>query len=688
MQQLADRFETGYQHLRRALARALGHAAPVPSSSSGRKPERPFKWIQEELGGVPEVFPAIVLGWLMLVRSGLDSRERAAIVTAAGGSLDVSLIREKLISSWEDDDLAERDGQSMFPRAYVAQLEEDDRTWLDCEEGGPIASSFAAGREHQEPREEEPDQTEANDEDIEAYLVEQYEEAEALAAIHAAQRTLRQVREARADSRLSRGFYRGGRPGGKGAGRGFPAGPCRPMPPQCGARGQMLPPSKGRKKCAKCGGARWAQDCQDRRGPRLTPGATGPPEASAKVANCRKELKFNLVASLVAEQKSGDSKCEAMFADQVIQGIVDLGCADAMGGERALDIVARMNMEKYGDARLREANLDYQPVYGFGNGGKERAYGQVKFGIAGGGMEGDIAIDGFAKDVPILVSKKVLKKLGAVVDCDTGVAVFVKLAPGIPAQLEESPDGGRCYMSLVGDLLEQSVQDLAELQNFKTICNHLSEWSRASAAACQGSDVGADERAERAVDGRAMRWGSLVREAVQLACIGAASRSCPPYSRAWSVDELKQIPKDNMFPKAETAAQIEMKGLDSMKKAQLLAKATQVGAHATPGVTYPSLKLSIRKAILQRHAPEPTDYMGFGKHGALTYQQVLSQHPTCATWCKTEVNAGSSWEMARFVSWLNEQEVVRARTMDVIMEDQLEEQEKLEAAAQEENNTN
>ena len=104
MQQWTDRFETGYQYLRRALARALGHVVPIPSSSSGRKPERPFRWFQverewpndeelewkweytdglpddktemsrqwsvaspdeeaeEELGGMPEVFPSIVLG--------------------------------------------------------------------------------------------------------------------------------------------------------------------------------------------------------------------------------------------------------------------------------------------------------------------------------------------------------------------------------------------------------------------------------------------------------------------------------------------------------------------------------------------------------------------------------------------------------------------------------------------------
>ncbi|CAK0870312.1 unnamed protein product [Prorocentrum cordatum] len=835
MQQWTDRFETGYQYLRRALARALGHTVPVQVASPWRRSERPYRWIEverdgpfegsewtweytdglpddekeeshhwsaadqdadaeEELGDMPEVFPSLVLGWLMLVRSGLDSRERAAIImTATGGSLEVNITREKLISSWEDDDLAERDGHSRFPKAYTAQLGENDRTWLDGDDG-PDASSFAADVENCEWQEEDPGQEEANDDDIETYLAAQQEEAEALAAIHTAQRTFRQAREAQADSRLSRGFYRGG--------------------------------------------------------------AAGTPEASAKVAECRKELKFNLVASLVAEQEPQDLKCEAMFADQAIRkgkGIVDLGCTDAMGGERALDTVARKNMEKYGDARLLHVNLDYRPVYSFGNGEKERAYGQ-----------GDIAINGFSKDVPILVSKKVLKKLGAVVDCETGVAVFVKLAPDIPVQLEESPDGGHYYMSLVDDLLEQRVRDQNQLRNFKTICENMREWDRKPVAAvCQGPDSSSDVRAEqlerymhpsqldhssiqqvraevshvirvasqlmaefiatvghslrwvpqlkivsfavfilslswaphqvsepqflaefrcrlklvpqwenqraqlhfhgrsgssqassfestatdsiqppavpdppdlpylrpKAVDvSKGMRWGNLIRGAVQLTCARIAC-SCNaatsdanaevlqllqelglPRSPAWGVGELKQVLKEHVFPKDETPAQVAMKGLSSMKKSQLLAKAEEVGAHVTQGMANPSLKLSIRKAILMKHTPGPTDYMGFGKHGAVTYQQVQSQCPSYASWCQKEANKESSWELARFVSWLNEQENIdekaevtrdpmevpkepvkarggarssRRRTVDAIMEDEIEEQEKLEAAIKE-----
>eukprot|EP00959_Pyramimonas_sp_CCMP1952_P052706 1101967-Pyramimonas_sp.AAC.1 len=200
------------------------------------------------------------------------------------------------------------------------------------------------------------------------------------------------------------------------------------------------------------------EDCPGRHDPRLGPKMNNAPEASAKMATRAKELKVNPVAAM----------SEAMFAEQAIlegKGIVDLGCADAMGGGRAREVVARKNLEN------------------FGNGETERAYGQVKFGIAGAGAEGDIAINGFAKDAPILVSKKVLKKLGAVIDCDAGVAVFVKLAPNILAQLEESPDGGHYYMSLVGDILEHRVQGPVRLQNFKKISQHVSEWGMPDPAA-------------------------------------------------------------------------------------------------------------------------------------------------------------------------------------------------------------
>ena len=96
--------------------------------------------------------------------------------------------------------------------------------------------------------------------EIKNYLAAQDEEAEALAAIHSAQRTLHQAREAQANSRLHRGLYRSSRAmnpgegGGRGTDDGTHAGSCRPMGTQLEGRDRIQLPNKGQEKCTKCGG--------------------------------------------------------------------------------------------------------------------------------------------------------------------------------------------------------------------------------------------------------------------------------------------------------------------------------------------------------------------------------------------------------------------------------------------------
>ncbi|CAK0839942.1 unnamed protein product, partial [Prorocentrum cordatum] len=160
-----------------------------------------------------------------------------------------------------------------------------------------------------------------------------------------------------------------------------------------------------------------------------------------------------------------------------------------------------------------------------------------------------------------------------------------------------------------------------------------------------------------------------------------------------SMDELRHTMKEALFPRDESASQ--------------KALAEEVGAHRTPNMTNAAMKLEIRKAVLMKTKPEPTDFMGFGKHGALTCRQVRIQCPSYAEWAQKEASTDSSWELTQCVSWLNEMKVVqemakgpveapveptrarggarssRRRTMDVMMEDELGE-ETLRSAHQEE----
>ena len=125
------------------------------------------------------------------------------------------------------------------------------------------------------------------------------------------------------------------------------------------------------------------------------------------------------------------------------------------------------------------------------------------------------------------------------------------------------------------------------------------------------------------------------------------------FTPMWTADEMKQVIKEHLYPKGDTAAQRSMKGVASMKKADLLNKAESLGIHFTPNTTNAKLRLLIRQSILAKTTPEGADFMGFGKHGMKTYQQVKDSDPGYVKWCKETSDPNSSPELRRFVSWLN-----------------------------------
>lgn len=125
------------------------------------------------------------------------------------------------------------------------------------------------------------------------------------------------------------------------------------------------------------------------------------------------------------------------------------------------------------------------------------------------------------------------------------------------------------------------------------------------------------------------------------------------FSPAWTSEEMKEVAKANIFPKTETAALRAMASVKSMKKAELLKKADDLQAYATPRMSVPQLRTSIRKKILETTAPEGGDYMGFGTHWHKTYQQMIDSDPGYVEWALRACSNNSCPEMKRFVSWLN-----------------------------------
>ena len=61
---------------------------------------------------------------------------------------------------------------------------------------------------------------------------------------------------------------------------------------------------------------------------------------------------------------------------------------------------------------------------------------------------------------------------------------------------------------------------------------------------------------------------------------------------------------------------------------------------------------------MQQSTPKGSDYLGFGKHGAKKYQQVLKLHPEYCRWTDQEEDPQSHWTLKRFASWLRMQKVL------------------------------
>ena len=121
--------------------------------------------------------------------------------------------------------------------------------------------------------------------------------------------------------------------------------------------------------------------------------------------------------------------------------MIDCGATESLGGIAALENLARLNAKKYGTSKMRIDRHD-RPTYSFGNGESAKVDGRATFEVEAAGSLGTIDSHGIdAKGVPMLLSSKALKKMGAVINFENGQAKFMKLHPEKIVQLEASSTG-------------------------------------------------------------------------------------------------------------------------------------------------------------------------------------------------------------------------------------------------------
>eukprot|EP00435_Cladocopium_sp_Y103_P015270 s2436_g3.t1 len=354
-----------------------------------------------------EIFiPEFLAGFLLLHRSGLDPNEKANILGSIKGEFSTRSVGKALREQWSDQDLARRD-KMKANAAYLAENEEE----MDADE------ALEADEEHPHH---------LTDEDFEAYVAEQDKIQAALAAIRAQKATLQEARWKQKQIKLGRKF--------------FPEKPYEKTHKtfEKGARGDV--------KCFRCGGPHFKDKC---------------PLNQAKQANVTEEA-----AEIVfgAEKVEQVYECQNDSQGQVVSdvmsqcmGIIDSGATASLGSIDALEHVQKYNLAQCGDSKMT-VDLERKPIFKFGNGAKKECVSTVHMAMTAGDKKGAMEVHVHdAPQQPVLVSRRALGALGAIIDFQHNKAVYANIDPSVVVSLTQAPNG-HLLMPLTGNLLAGGIQ--------------------------------------------------------------------------------------------------------------------------------------------------------------------------------------------------------------------------------------
>ena len=355
-----------------------------------------------------EIFiPEFLAGFLLLHRCNLEPSEKSNILAAIKGEFSTTTVAKALREQWSDTALIRRDKQKA-PTSLLA--EEDEDAMLGEEEESPDLESL--GHDARE-----------------AYYLEEEKAHEALEAIKMHKATLKEARWNQRQIRLGRNFY-----------------PTKPYSRKGDGKGKS---KDGQLACFKCGGPHLQREC-----PQL--------QRSAKVAEEAAEIAFGACEMGCQEEFTG-SACEkdelAYPAEEVLNqcmGIIDSGATSSLGSIDAMEAVVQQNLAQDGSTKV-DVDLSQRPVFKFGNGMAKTCVSTATMAMDAGSKQGQMTIHVHdAPGQPILVSRKALRALGAVIDFAENKVIYRQVNGRAVVPLREAANG-HLLMPLTGNLLDGHV---------------------------------------------------------------------------------------------------------------------------------------------------------------------------------------------------------------------------------------
>ncbi|CAE7471677.1 TY1B-A, partial [Symbiodinium necroappetens] len=461
--------------------------------------ESEIQW--EEFLHDEEVVPEEVLGWLLLRKAGLSSSARLAVQSALQGDLSFNKV-ERTLRDQEEELLGvekhqrggpgrmtqpprrtywiEVDGiWGVLPDGWVDEPPDDQVCWAMSTPDFEVEWVYYEDEWHTQDGEgvwwtHAEVQPWLDIEEIMMQLSEIYGQFEQK------RRTFQESRQIVKDKILNRGFYpakgrgkgKGRGPSSKGAGKGKVFGAA---PNTWGSKGKGS--SKGTQRpghpsftgCFICGD----KGHDYRTCPKRTQGSPSRPgpRGVAFMEIEDKSAGAFFVEELDAEDLStgADSDYPEVFRDNLPTGgirqfpfcvkgkaVLDIGATATVGSLQAIDEIMSA-MSARGECETLRVYPGCQRPFRFGNGQVSSSLSYVEIPQR---LDGHLIYLGVhtldAEGVPVLLSVKTLKKLGAIIDVSRRLVIFQSVNARIAIRLEESPSG-HLLLDLSKDWMSESA---------------------------------------------------------------------------------------------------------------------------------------------------------------------------------------------------------------------------------------
>lgn len=136
-------------------------------------------------------------------------------------------------------------------------------------------------------------------------------------------------------------------------------------------------------------------------------------------------------------------------------GVIDSGATSSLGSVEALERVMDEN-SRIGEPSQMEIDVNQRPVFRFGNGATKECLSTVRFGLGAGSKSGTMEVHVHdSPGQPILISRKALESLGAVIDFSNGTAVYKNVDPNSVVTLSRA-ENGHLLMPLTGNIVSNA----------------------------------------------------------------------------------------------------------------------------------------------------------------------------------------------------------------------------------------